>query len=189
MYDAGHLKQVSLNYSIQSTFRRTLECTNCKNWFHKDCEDIPESAYENEDEDWFCSGCAIWILLKLILEVCYFFTSYEYFENYNVFFLRELHRFSWASWLFIFPKFEPEMILKWFIKLNAFHYVNCALNSFSQQFLTISFDMNKTCNAHYRYYYFTFEISYMLEIMQDSYTFSRYYGNINTGNILGSPMF
>ena len=32
-------------------------CTKCEGWFHVDCEKTPKSTIDNEDIDFFCTGC------------------------------------------------------------------------------------------------------------------------------------
>ncbi|XP_047141341.2 uncharacterized protein LOC124816267 [Hydra vulgaris] len=37
--------------------RQMAQCFTCKEWFHRQCERIPQSAYEQEDELWYCQHC------------------------------------------------------------------------------------------------------------------------------------
>ncbi|XP_065653455.1 uncharacterized protein LOC136080567 [Hydra vulgaris] len=37
--------------------RQMAQCYACRKWFHRDCEKIPLSAYEKEDEIWICCDC------------------------------------------------------------------------------------------------------------------------------------
>ncbi|XP_065651537.1 uncharacterized protein LOC136079568 [Hydra vulgaris] len=37
---------------------QTAQCFSCKEWFHRECGKIPQSAYEKEDELWYCHQCS-----------------------------------------------------------------------------------------------------------------------------------
>nr|XP_047143262.1 uncharacterized protein LOC124817350 isoform X4 [Hydra vulgaris] len=37
--------------------RQMAQCCACSRWFHRECEKIPLSAYEQEDEIWNCNDC------------------------------------------------------------------------------------------------------------------------------------
>ena len=34
-----------------------VECSKCKNWYHKQCENIPETVIDNIKTKWYCSKC------------------------------------------------------------------------------------------------------------------------------------
>nr|XP_047131872.1 uncharacterized protein LOC124810909 isoform X1 [Hydra vulgaris] len=37
--------------------RQMAQCNTCQKWYHRECEKIPQSAYETEDELWNCHSC------------------------------------------------------------------------------------------------------------------------------------
>lgn len=36
---------------------RMVECSSCKEWYHKECEQIPEDVWTDKDYFWSCSRC------------------------------------------------------------------------------------------------------------------------------------
>ena len=33
------------------------ECTKCKKWFHRQCENIPKEVFSSKQKEWLCSSC------------------------------------------------------------------------------------------------------------------------------------
>ena len=39
-------------------FRQMIECSMCKEWFHRMCERVNANQYEKDNmDDWYCSEC------------------------------------------------------------------------------------------------------------------------------------
>ena len=89
-------KYCGLNYDVDQfiSYRKTVECSSCTEWFHRDCEDIPQSAFDNLEEEWNCRKCSMWML------------HFRYLLLKFIVLLIHLHRIWWTDY-----KLELEIIL------------------------------------------------------------------------------
>ena len=35
-----------------------VECSQCRQWYHTDCMNVPKIALDETDVDWFCYNCS-----------------------------------------------------------------------------------------------------------------------------------